>query len=91
MRNSYYIFEEKFQIKFIEYREAIIPSVAGEDYKQDERSSAQFKCARIQTNEIIYNGTHHFLQRKTYYFQRCKQCYKQGISMEILVRQCLNP
>ena len=90
--NSYYIFKEKTgsQMKFIEFREAIIRSLTGIDYKQDGRSLVQFKRARIQTNEINNNGTQHFpekisppenYQRKTY-FQRCKQCYKQGVRKE---------
>ena len=90
--NSYYIFKEKTgsQMKFIEFREAIIRSLTGINYKQDGRTLVKVKGARIQTNEMNYNGTQHFpekisrpenYQRKTY-FQRCKQCYKQGIRKE---------
>ncbi|XP_056645839.1 piggyBac transposable element-derived protein 4-like [Diorhabda sublineata] len=90
--NSFYIFKEKTgsQMKYIEYREAIIRSLTGIDNKRDGKTLVQFKRAQIQTNEINNNGTQHFpekisppenYQRKTY-FQRCKQCYKQGIRKE---------
>lgn len=63
--NSYYIFKEKTgsQMKFIEYREAIIRSLTDIDYNQDGRSLVQFKRARIQTNEINYNETQHFPEK----------------------------